>query len=110
MHLPEQGVTLSHLAKDQTIALAELYRNFPDIQVEIDLLFLIALCEEESRAQRGMSSELQLFFHGENPHTIAAFAFDSLVSRKDESRLRKIGLFGKALQLLVRNTARIGKD
>jgi len=45
MHLPELGVTLSHLAKDQTVALAELYRNFPDIQVMIDLLFLVALCE-----------------------------------------------------------------
>ena len=65
--------------------------------------------EQECGAQRGMSGEGELFFHGEDAHLDALLAFGGEIAREDECGLRQVGFARQQLHVGRGKAAGVGE-
>ena len=107
MNLAEFGIALRHLAEQAVRRRFKGDRNFPNLEIECDLIEVARLCDDGRGAEGGMPCEWKLLGDGENSHLDAVRALGRRVARNDEGGFRETRLARDRLHLGVAQTARV---
>src|SRR5271166_6216336 len=87
----EGGIELSHLAeRGFSRIILKLHRHFASVQFEHNPFCAALAAQRKCSTESGMTSERQLFLHGEDAHANAPLPFGGGIAGQDEGGLGEV--------------------